>query len=197
MLNYFFYLFQWLTWWYEPNSHSWGIWVTPLALITSPRRWQDVKYVSNILRPFKGLYHEIRQGSAIYGLQDKLSLPHIFADEVLLETATVIHLRIFFDYFHAVTAELSGWQRDLIAYRDQHIHYLNLYRKNFLTPALRQSLSIGSGILKEWNSQRDIIPNAPFTLPLGLFSFILHFERPLSLFEGSKICWEYNCGGVW
>ena len=64
--------------------------------------------MGNIKGAFKGLYCEIRQGSAIYGLWAKLSIPHVFVNEVLLETATLIYLRIFYGYFRAITVELSG-----------------------------------------------------------------------------------------
>lgn len=152
-----------------------------------PWRWQNVKYMDKILRPLKGLYCEVCQRSAFYFPQARFGLPHVFVNKVVFKTAT--HSFTYFLCLFSCNHKRVEWltENRLPA---KPLLFGPLHKKS----ALRQSSSIGSGMLKGWSSQKDITPNAPSTLPLGFCWLLLYFETTQPSKNSRS---ENNCGRLW
>lgn len=71
----------------------------------------------------------LEQRSAKLGLRAISSPPAVFVNMVVFDRATLAHLDVIYDSFHAMTTGLKRCDRKCMAHRAENVYYLALYRE--------------------------------------------------------------------
>lgn len=127
--------------------------------------------------------------------------PSVFVNTFYWNTSMLVHLHIVRGYFRATTVELSRYNRDCTACKEENISYLTLYRKCLPASALvaqfwgtfyMVSQSVphkGDPVAHSGN--QHIIANFSGFLPfLVSLSLLLHFRFLGSLSKWTTCTWD-------